>query len=251
MESPLTEQTLIVAIIVFAGALVFCTVGFGIGVTSIPMLLLVVDEQTAVVLVNSVSLPMFGLVIWHTRREIPARRALPMSLAGLAGVPVGVMFLSAADTALLRIAIVALIIGLTLLAALDRRWALPQSRWAELGTGFAVSALLNAFGVGGALMALTLLSQQLGRQALRGSLSLYFLVVEGAGVIGYGFAGLLTAERLALIGAATLPVLLAFGAAALILRRMNEAVFRKAVIATIMATSGIVLVREVVSLQWI
>lgn len=251
MESPLTEQTLIVAIIVFAGALVFCTVGFGIGVTSIPMLLLVVDEQTAVVLVNSVSLPMFGLVIWHTRREIPARRALPMSLAGLAGVPVGVLFLSAADTTLLRIAIVALIIGLTLLAALDRRWDLPQSRWAELVAGFAVSAMLNAFGVGGALMALTLLSQQLGRQALRGSLSLYFLVVEGAGVVGYGFAGLLTAERLTLIGAAALPVLLAFGTAALILRRMNEAVFRKAVIATIFATSGVVLVREVVSLQWI
>ena len=71
-------------------------------------------------------------------------------------------------------------------------------------------------------MALTLLSQRLGRQALRGSLSLYFLVVEGAGVAGYGFAGLLTAERLALIGVAALPVLLAFGVAALIHRRMNE-----------------------------
>ena len=215
------------------------------------MLLLVVDEQTAVVVVNGVSLPMFGLVIWHTRGDIPARRVLPMALAGMAGVPVGVMFLSAADTALLRIAIVALIIGLTLLAALDRRWALPQSGWAELGAGFGVSALLNAFGVGGALMALTLLSRHFGRQALRGSLSLYFLVVEGAGVVGYGFAGLLTGERLALIGVAALPVLLAFGAAALIVRRMNEAVFRRAVIATIMATSGIVLVREVVSLQWI
>ena len=185
---------------VFAGALVFCTVGFGIGVTAIPLLLLLVDPQTAVVLINTVSVFMFSLVIWQTRQHIPLRRTLPIIAAGLVGVPVGILILRDADSALLRIAIAAFIIALTLLAAFNTRWTLPKSMPVSMSVGFVVSVMLNAFGVGGALLALALLSRRLSSRALRGSLSLYFLVIEGAGVVGYGVAGLLTEQRILLIG---------------------------------------------------
>ena len=233
---------------VFAGALVFCTVGFGIGVASIPLLLLLLEPQTAVVVINAVSLFMFSMVIWQTKHHIPVRQLLPVAAAGLVGVPVGIFILRDADTALLRIAIAALIIVLTLLAAFNTRWALPRSTPIGIGVGFLVSVMLNAFGVGGALIALALLSRHMSSRALRGSLSLYFLAVEGAGVIGYGVTGLLTAERVQLIGVAVLPVVLGFGAAALILRRINEVMFRRLVIVAIVVTSLTVLVREVASL---
>ena len=248
MDTLSVEQTLVAAALVFVGALVFCTVGFGIGVTSIPPLLLLLDPQTAVVLINTVSLFMFALVIWQTRRHIPARQLLPIAVAGLAGVPVGVFILKDADAAVLRIAIAALIIALTLLAAFNARWALPKSTVIGMCVGFVVSVILNAFGVGGALMALALLSRRLSPYALRGSLSLYFIVVEGAGVVGYGVGGLLTQERLLLIAVAVIPVALGFGAATLIVRRINETAFRRLVIASIIITSMMVLVREVISL---
>ena len=248
MDTLSVEQLLLVAAMVFAGALVYCTAGFGIGVTSIPLLLFVVDPQTAVVLINTVSLFMFSLVIWQTRHHIPVRQVLPIAAAGLVGVPVGILILRDADTAILRIAIALLIIALTLLAAFNRRWTLPNSTPVGLGTGFVVSMIVNAFGVGGALLALALLSRRMSSRALRGSLSLYFLAVEGAGVIGYGVTGLLTAERVQLIGVAVLPVVLGFGAAALILRRINEVMFRRLVIVAIVVTSLTVLVREVASL---
>ena len=248
MDTLSVEQTLVVAAIVFGGALVFCTVGFGIGVASFPLLLLLLDPQTAVVVINSVSLLMFSLVIWQTRRHIPVRQVLPVACAGLVGVPVGIFILRDADTGFLRIAIVALIIALTLLATLNIRWALPKSTPVELGVGFVVSVMLNAFGVGGALMVLAWLSHRMSSHALRGSLSLYFLAVEGAGVVGYGASGLLTAERVQLIGVAVLPVVLGWGLALLILRRINEVMFRRLVIVAIVVTSMTVLVREVVSL---
>ena len=248
MDTLSVEQLLLAALIVFAGALVFCTVGFGIGVASFPFLLLLLDPRTAVVVINTVSLLMFALVIWQTRRHIPARQVLPISAAGLLGVPVGVFILKDADATILRIAIAALIIALTLLAAFNARWALPKSTLLGMCAGFVVSVMLNAFGVGGALMALALLSRRLSPYALRGSLSLYFIVVEGAGVVGYGVGGLLTQERLLLIFAAVIPVALGFGAATLIVRRINETAFRRLVIASIIITSMMVLVREVVSL---
>ena len=248
MDMLSVEQLLLVAAMVFAGALVYCTAGFGIGVTSIPLLLFVVDPQTAVVLINTVSLFMFSLVIWQTRQHIPVRQVLPIAAAGLVGVPVGILILRDADTAILRIAIALLIIALTLLAAFNTRWTLPNSMPVGLGTGFVVSVIVNAFGVGGALMALALLSRRMSSRALRGSLSLYFLAVEGAGVVGYGVAGLLTAERVQLIGIALLPVALGWGLALVILRRINELAFRRLLVATIIISSMAVLIREVASL---
>ena len=248
MDTLSVEQTLAVAAIVLGGALVFCTVGFGIGVASFPLLLLLLEPQTAVVVINTVSLPMFLLVIWQTRQHIPVRQVLPIAAAGLAGVPVGIFILRDADTVILRIAIAGLILALTLLAAFNTRWTLPKSTPVGLGVGFVVSVLLNAFGVGGGLMALAWLSHRMSSHALRGSLSLYFLAVEGAGVVGYGAAGLLTAERLQLVAVALLPVALGFMVALLILRRINEVIFRRLVIVAIIATSVMVLVREVVNL---
>ena len=210
MDTLSVEQTLAVAAIVFGGALVFCTVGFGIGVASFPLLLLLLEPQTAVVVINTVSLPMFLLVIWQTRQHIPVRQVLPIAAAGMVGVPVGIFILRDADTVFLRIAIAGLILALTLLAAFNTRWTLPKSTPVGLGVGFVVSVLLNAFGVGGALMVLAWLSHRMSSHALRGSLSLYFLAVEGAGVIGYGAAGMLTAERMQLIAVALLPVVLGF-----------------------------------------
>lgn len=250
MDALTPELLAAAALIVFAGALVFCTVGFGIGVTSIPLLMLLFDARTAVVAVNAVSLLMFALVIWQTRREIPFRQALPMSAAGVAGVPVGVWALNSVDASALRIGIAALIIALTALGALGARWTPPAPRIAVAAAGFVVSVMLNAFGVGGALLALALLARDMRRQALRGSLSLYFLVVEGVGVALYAASGLLTGERLALIGAAALPVVLGFWAAALASRRMNEVAFRRAVIAAVVITSAVVIAREVLALLW-
>ena len=108
MDTLSVEHLLVVAAMVFAGALVYCTAGFGIGVTSIPLLLFVVDPQTAVVLINTVSLFMFSLVIWQTRQHIPVRQVLPIAAAGLVGVPVGILHTHGTLTPrLLRIAIAA------------------------------------------------------------------------------------------------------------------------------------------------
>lgn len=237
-------ELIFAAVTIFVGSTVFSTVGFGIGVTTIPILLLAFDPQTVVVVVNGVSLPMFCLVIYQTRSHINFRDMVPISIAGLLGIPVGVFFLSSADVSLLRISTATLIILLTLLAAFNVRWAMPRWRAVGLVVGFAAGVMLTALGVGGALMVLAMLARDLPRQALRGSLALYFLVVEGVAVAGYGVAGLYTTERILLTLAVTVPVILGFGLATVIGRRMNERVFRKLVIATVIATSVVVLARE-------
>jgi len=169
---------------------------------------------------------------------------VPISVAGLLGIPVGIYFLSEANVSMLRISTASLIILLTLVAAFNVRLAVPRWRVVGLLVGFVAGVMLTALGVGGALMVLAMLARGLPRQALRGSLALYFLAVEGVAVAGYGVAGLYTTERIVLTLAVIGPVVLGFGLATYIGRHLNEQVFRKLVVFTVIATSLVVIGRE-------
>ena len=236
------------AVTLFAGATVLSTIGFGIGMTTIPILLFVLDPQTVIVVVNTVSLALFMLIVYQNREELPFRSVGPLALAGLAGVPIGVLVLKDSDAGLLKIAITTVTIVLTLVVALNVRARIPKGLAAGLVVGFLVSVTLNALGIGGPIMALYVLTQNWSRNAVRGALSLYFLFVEAAGVVGYGVAGLLTTERIALILIAIVPVVLGFLLATYLVRRMNDVVFRRATVVAIIGMSGLVLAREISAL---
>lgn len=216
--------------------------------TTIPILLFVLEPQTVIVVVNTVSLALFILIVYQNRNEIPVRSVGVWSLAGLAGVPIGVLILKDSDAGLLKIAITTVTIALTLVVAFNVRARFPKGLFAGLVVGFLVSVTLNALGIGGPIMALYVFTQNWSRNAVRGSLSLYFLFVEAAGVVGYGVAGLLTTERIALIIIAIVPVTLGFWLATHLVRRMNDVVFRRATVVAIIGMSGLVLAREIAAL---
>jgi uncharacterized membrane protein YfcA len=230
------------------GSTVLSTVGFGIGMSTTPVLLLVLDPQTVVILINTVSLVLLVLIIYQTRAHLPVREMSGVSAAGLLAVPVGVFFLSSADASVLRIAITGLIIVLTVVTAFNVQLTIPRPRLTGPVIGFVAALTLTTLGIGGPIMVLFLLTRQWSRHALRGGLSLYFLAVEVTAVIGYGVAGLFTQERIALILITVVPVVAGFGLATLLLRRMNERVFRLATMTVIIATSAMVLAREALSL---
>ena len=98
------------------------------------------------------------------------------------------------------------------------------------------------------MLVLFLLTRGWSRHAMRGALSFYFLLVEGMAVVGYGASGMFTPERVSLILAVIVPVLLGFGLATLLVRRMNEQLFQHAVVVVIIATSLVVLGRELTRL---
>ena len=245
---PTLFDSVVSAVTLFVGATVLSTIGFGIGMTTIPILLFVLEPQTVIVVVNTVSVALFVLIVHQNRNELPFRRVGPWAAAGLLGVPVGVLILKDSDAGLLKIAITALTIILTLVVAFNVRAKIPSGMLTGLAVAFLVSVTLNALGIGGPIMALYMLTQNWSRNAVRGALSLYFLFVEAAGVIGYGIAGLMTTERIALILIAIVPVTLGFLLATYLVRRMNDVVFRRATVVAIIGMSGLVLAREIAAL---
>ena len=248
LDAVSVSEMVVTAVTMLVGSTVFSTMGFGIGMTTTPFLLLILEPQTVVVMVNTVTILLLVLIIRQTRTVLPFREMAGISAAGLLAVPVGVFVLSSATSTTLRISITALILTLAALTLFNRRIRLPSPGLVGLSLGFVVSLLLTSLGIGGPLMVLFLLTREWTRDAIRGGLALYFLVVEGAAVVGYGVAGLFTAERVILILIVIAPVLAGFGIAALVVRRMNERLFRHAIVGFIMVTSVMVLAREVFTL---
>ena len=232
----------------FAGSTVLSTVGFGIGMTATPFLLVLFDPRTVVVVINTVSLFLFVLIIFQSREHLRLREMTPMGAAGLMGVPVGVFILSSAADSALRISITGLIIVLTAMVAFNVRRPIPRVRLIGPIVGFVVGMLLTSLGIGGPLMALFLLARDWPRQSVRVALSFYFLLVEFTGVVGYAVVGLFTPQTIILVVVTIAPVLLGFWLGSVLVRRMNERVFQHAVVVVILATSVAVLAREVLSL---
>ncbi len=245
---PTLVESVVSSVTLFVGATVLSTVGFGIGMTTIPVLLFILEPRTVIVVVNTVSLALFVLIVYQNRDELPVRSVGPWALAGLAGVPVGVLILKDSDAGLLKIAITTVTIALTLVVAFNVRARIPKGLLAGLVVAFLVSVSLNALGIGGPVIALYALTQNWTRNAVRGALALYFLFVETAGVVGYGVAGLITTERIALILIALAPVTLGFWLATYLVKRMNDVVFRRATVVAIIGMSGLVLAREIAAL---
>ena len=243
------SQITIAALVMLAGSFVLSTVGFGIGVATSPVLLLVMEPQAVVVMINTVSLVILALIVWQSTDHLPLREMLPIAIAGVLGVPVGVVALTNVSATGLRIGIVGLILVLTIAFALNIRATIPRPRATGPLVGFVVGALVTGLAIGGPLMVLFLLSRNWIGQEVRAGMSFFYLAIAATAVMGYAIAGLFTLERTTLILIVTAPALLGFALATVLVRRMNERRFRQGVVAVIMFTSLMVLGREALQLQ--
>ena len=243
-----TLQLGIAALMMFLGCTALSATGFGIGMVAMPGLLFVLEPQTAVVVLNTVAIGLEAWIVVQARKDIPFREVLPIVVAGALGVPLAVFILKFADPGIMRIGISLLIIVLAATAALNFQRDFPYSKVVGILAGFGVGVVLPAFGVGGPLVTLYLLTRSWGRQSVRAAMAFYLFVLDVFSISGYAVAGLYTAERLNLIALMVIPMVLGLGLGVVVLRVMSERVFRYAVVTIIISSSALVLAREVASI---
>lgn len=237
-------QLVTAAVMMFVGSTVLGIVGFGTGVVSMPVLLLVLTPQSAVVMLNTVAL---GLKVWiavQSWHDLPLKKIGPITIAALLGAPIGVFILDSVEAGVLRIGISAFIVLLALLTVLKPNGGIPMPYPVGLLVGFAVGITSSAFGVGGPLVALFLLNRGWPKLALRASMAFYLMATGIVAIVGYAVAGLYTRERVALVLLAIVPVLTGLKVGSILMRRMDERAFRYAALAVIFVSSGIVLAKE-------
>ena len=236
------------SLVLMGAAFVIGAIGFGFGLTTSPILLLVHDPQTVVIVINAVAIIAFSLVLVETREHLRNRELGRMAIAAVLGTPIGVFALSTLDPTILRIAIGVLVLLLTAMVIFNAEWRVPYPRISGPILGLISSASTTGLAIGGPILVLFFIGRGMDRQGVRASMAFFFTIMYITAAIGYAIQGLFTTERLILIAAAAPAVALGYWIAIRLTGRMNERVFRPAVVGVILVSSIILIVREIISL---
>ena len=230
------------------GSFVFSAVGFGMALAMAPILLLILAPQEVVVLANTMIVLATLLILAQTWRHFHWRQSWLFIIAGLPPVPLGVFLLNTAAPALLRMAIVALILAIAVLSLFNVRVPAARTRWAAVGFGFTTTLLTTTLSIGGPLAGIYAIEQDWPREQMRATLAVYFLLAGVLGLALYVAVGLVPTQMAYNIGVGAPVVLVGATAGGWVARRMSLRVFRYAVLFVIIGGSATLLARELARL---
>ena len=239
---------LIALTIILVGATVMGTLGFGLGLVTVPVLMELVDPQSVVIIVNGSIAVLMLLVLLQVRQHLNLRLAGGMALGGLAATPIGVLALDAANPTALRLAIALVIVVLAVLSLIRVQLPLAHKSPAGPVLGFLTSLSVTTLSIGGPLVAIYAVTRGWTPPVMRASLALFFIVFEVAALSLYALSGLADKEDAGNIAVLLPAVLAGFALASVLVGRMNAPVFRYAAIAVIIAGGLTLLAREIARL---
>jgi uncharacterized membrane protein YfcA len=221
---------MVAAAALLLGSFVQGASGFAFSLISLPLLTMVMPQESAVPMLALLGLPINAVVLFSSRGQADPKRFLPLLVAGVAGTLPGILLLQALPEGPLR-----LIAGVTvtITAAVyiaGGRVRFRNERAAMIPVGL-VSGILNGLMTfSGPPVIIFLANQEAEKEEFRAGLSLYFLglnllsipMLAMRGLLG---GGLLTATAQLLPAAALGSVL---GAA--VSRRIPQRAFRRTVL---------------------
>ena len=229
--------------VIAAASFVMGLAGFGIALVALAFLPYLMSASDAIVLLT-IYAALFSLaMLVQLRRDVVPRAILDLLVGTIAGTPLGVWGLAALPATVLN-----RLIGLMLVVAwvLEVRGLYPQKlegrRWG-LGAGALAGAIGGAVGLPGPPVVLYAATQGWSARTVKANLQAFFVVNQGAILIGYWWAGLLTPGVWSLTLGFTLPAIAGAVAGALLFERVDQRRFRQLVFALILVSGLVLLAR--------
>jgi uncharacterized membrane protein YfcA len=173
---------------------------------AVPILAPVLGPGDAVVAVTLVSVVLSGGAALRERQHVDVVLTRRMTLAGLVGMPVGLVLLSRASDGLLQgLMAVTVLAALVLVAA---RVRVPPGAATARATGVLSGVLLTSTGMNGPPLVLGLFAQRPDPRGFRGTLQAVLCAQDLAAIVGFAVLGLVDGPALgaAAIGLASCPV---------------------------------------------
>ncbi len=230
--------------ILATAALVFGTVGFGMGVVGTPPLLLFIDAKTAIVVINTQTVLVSLLVLLSTWRHLDLKSSRGLIVGGLVGTPLGALLLNVSEPGALRLVIGGVIVLLGLINLRQIEFPFATFPGSGFVFGFVTCFGVTAISIGGVVAGIYALAQKWPVQRVRASLAALFVITGITQVILYAFSGLYTQGTAVMVGLTVPGVLVGFGLAGLVVGRLNERMFRYVVVVVVISGGTLLIVRE-------
>ena len=276
-------------LVVFFACTVFSAMGFGIGIVGLPLLFLMFDPATAIILLNAMALPVVILVALRNRehlsggisyalalqlprlerkrddtcaptiqtpifdRTLTIPEIVPIVVAGIIGAMIGGWVLAMLDIAeykdIFGIGVLVVIIAITVGGMFSLPFSLPRASILGPVCGFLVGVFITGIGVGGPLLVLFFISQGWGRQGTRASMALYFIFMGTALLVSYWLNDLYTPARTTLLLGSIAPAILAALLGDRIAKSLTDVVWKRGVIVLVLVSSAFALAVRVVDVM--
>lgn len=191
------------------------------------------------VAVTLVSMVLTGWAGIQERRHVEVGLAIRSSLAGLIGLPLGLVLLARASEVMLETLMAATVLAALVLIAPPLR--LPAGSGSIWGAGACSGVLLAATGMNGPPLVLGMSAQGLTPRRFRGTLQVVLCGQDAAAVLGFLAVGTLPPTALAVAGAGVLVSPVGWRIGDRLFDRIPPALFRRVLVAGL-AVSAVMLV---------
>lgn len=222
-------NTIALAGITLFAAVVNGALGYGFSSITVPIALLFLANRVlnpALVLIEVV---LNAYILWNNREALPGiwKRVLPIVIGLAPGVVVGTAVVSQMNVDWLRFATYATLLPLVLLQAAGYRRPIRSERAVGFAFGGGLGVLYSVTTISGPPLAVMLNNQGLARKDFRAALGFVRLAESSMTAIAYGFAGLYSAQSLALIPWIVPSIAIGVPLGAYIIRRAPVDTFRR------------------------
>ena len=184
--------TVYVVLVIFLATLIRSTIGFGEALVGVPLLALRIPVAVAAPLAVGVSVGVAALIVVQDWRQIEVRSAGWLVGASLLGIPFGLLLLTSASDATVKLILGVVISGFAIysLVARTQPHLHEDHRAWLLGAGLCSGVLGGAYGMNGPPLAIYGALRRWSPQQFRATLQGYFVAASIAGLIGYAMVGL-------------------------------------------------------------
>ncbi|MCY4437322.1 MAG: sulfite exporter TauE/SafE family protein [Chloroflexi bacterium] len=235
----LTEfQTLLLlgGMVTFFAATVAGMTGFGYGLVSVPLLMVVLPPRVVVPAVTTHILLLSLLILLEVIKKVDVRRIWPLMLTGLFGLPLGIYVLLALSESALRAITGVVIVLFALALLLGLNLEIKNEKLALAPVGIASGLLASGIAMAGPPVILFFSNQGMLKQVFRANLAAYFVFLNTLTIPAHAASGLITGEvvRFALLFLPTLVAGMVLGS--FLSRRVPEVHFRRVVLVVVLCS---------------
>lgn len=230
-------------LIAFLGGFVQGMTGFGVMLVSLPLMALVIDIKTAIPLIVLLGFIINAMLLFQLASYIEIKKWLPLWVASLPGIPVGIYVLKTVETRHLEILLGVVILITAAGVCFSKR---PEKELKPVWTGMAgfIAGLLGgSLGAPGPPVIVYTSLQPWTKQQIKATMVIFF-TLGGAGIIlFYFFSGLITKNVLVPFQYCVFPLVFGVLTGILLFDRINENIYRRIVNLFLFALGAMMLVK--------
>ncbi|MFC1940048.1 sulfite exporter TauE/SafE family protein [Chloroflexota bacterium] len=216
--------------------LVFCAVlfasfirglaGFGLALILAPILLLIFNPASMVVINSLLALLSNILILLRYFAKVNFKRIIPMALSSLLGIPIGVWVITVIDPHILKMSIGIIIIGFAIPIAIGYHKSFADEKLASSIAGLLSGILSTSTSLGGPPIVILMHGQYWPKDVIHPSLSAYFMFLCCGSIGALSLAGQVSMEMIKTAASLTPAMLLGVYLGMIIFNRVNALFFR-------------------------